>query len=64
MSAGSKSYMKTVADPADPANMLPAFTQGVQNAFIFGMSMAIVGLILAFFVKRVVVNHKMNTPMH
>jgi DHA2 family lincomycin resistance protein-like MFS transporter len=64
MSAGSKNYLKTVADPADPANILPAFTQGVQNAFIFGMSMAIVGLILAFFIKRVVVNHKMNTPMH
>lgn len=56
--------MKTVENPADPANMLPAFTNGVQNAFIFGMSMAIVGLILAFFIKRVVVNHKMNTPMH
>lgn len=64
MTAGSKSYMKTVENPADPANGLLAFTNGVQNAFIFGMSMAIVGLILAFFIKRVVVNHKMNTPMH
>lgn len=64
MTAGSKSYMKTAENPADPANGLLAFTNGVQNAFIFGMSMAIVGLILAFFIKRVVVNHKMNTPMH
>jgi DHA2 family lincomycin resistance protein-like MFS transporter len=64
MTAGSKSYMSTVANPEDPANIIPAFTQGVQNAFIFGMSMAIVGLIVAFFLKRVVVNHKMNTPMH
>lgn len=64
MSAGSKNFMKTVQNPEDPANGLLAFTEGVQNAFIFGMSMAIVGLILAFFIKRVVVNHKMNTPMH
>lgn len=64
MTAGSKSYMKTVENPADPANGLLAFTNGVQNAFIFGMSMAIVGLILAFFIKRVVVKHKMDTPMH
>lgn len=64
MSAGSKNYMKTVANPADPANALLAFTEGVQNAFIFGMSMAIVGLILAFFLKRVDVDHKIKTPMH
>ncbi|KWX87642.1 hypothetical protein AMQ83_11860 [Paenibacillus riograndensis] len=64
MTAGTKNYMKTVADPTDPANILPAFTEGVQNAFIFGMGVAIIGLILAFFIKRVIVNHKAQAPMH
>lgn len=64
MTAGSKSYLKTVANPADPANAIPAFTEGVQNAFIFGMIIAIVGLVLAFFIKRVIVQHKMQTSMH
>ncbi|MBT2290902.1 multidrug efflux MFS transporter [Paenibacillus albidus] len=64
MTAGSKNYLKTVSDPADPSNALPAFTEGVQNAFMFGMGVAIVGLILAFFIKRVIVQHKTQASMH
>lgn len=64
MTAGSKSYLESVSNPADPANLLPAFTQGVQNAFIFGMAMAVIGLLVAFFLKRVVVQHKAQTSMH
>ncbi|MHA6531960.1 DHA2 family efflux MFS transporter permease subunit [Paenibacillus sp. BAC0078] len=64
MTAGSKSYMESVSNPADPANLLPAFTQGVQNAFIFGMAMAVIGLLVAFFLKRVIVQHKAQASMH
>ncbi|MEK5237096.1 DHA2 family efflux MFS transporter permease subunit [Paenibacillus sp. FSL L8-0470] len=64
MTAGSKSFMKTVTNPADPINIVPAFTHGVQNAFIFGMIMAIVGLVVAFFLKRVIVQHKAQGIMH
>ncbi len=64
MTAGSKSFMKTVTNPADPINIVPAFTHGVQNAFIFGMIMAIVGLVVAFFLKRVIVQHKAQGMMH
>ncbi|NUU62235.1 DHA2 family efflux MFS transporter permease subunit [Paenibacillus agri] len=64
MTAGSKNYLKGVDNPADPANLLPAFTQGVQNAFIFGLIMSVVGLILAFFIRRVIVQHKAQAPMH
>lgn len=64
MTAGSKSFMKTVTNPADPINVVPAFTHGVQNAFIFGMIMAIVGLVVAFFLKRVIVQHKAQGMMH
>jgi DHA2 family lincomycin resistance protein-like MFS transporter len=55
MAAGQKSYMSSVSNPDDPLNMLPAFTQGVQGAFIFAMVIAIIGLIVSFFIKRVIV---------
>ncbi|WNS46882.1 DHA2 family efflux MFS transporter permease subunit [Paenibacillus sp. MMS20-IR301] len=64
MTSGSQSFMKTVTDPADPLNALAAFTHGVQNAFIFGMIMAVIGLVVAFFLKRVVVSHKSQASMH
>ncbi|WP_307401759.1 DHA2 family efflux MFS transporter permease subunit [Paenibacillus anaericanus] len=58
MAAGQKSYLRGVTNPEDPANLLPAFTHGVQGAFIFGMCVAIVGLICSFFIKRVKVEHQ------
>lgn len=64
MTSGTKSYLKTVTDPADPQNIGAAFTHGVQNAFIFGMVMAIAGLVVAFFLKRVIVSHKTQASMH
>ncbi|OKP94417.1 DHA2 family efflux MFS transporter permease subunit [Paenibacillus sp. P46E] len=64
MTAGTKSYIESSSNPADPANILPAFTQGVQNAFVFGMAMAIIGLVIAFFLKRVIVQHKAQVSMH
>ncbi|WP_102716300.1 DHA2 family efflux MFS transporter permease subunit [Paenibacillus castaneae] len=53
MTAGISSYMKGVADPTDPANGPLAMTSGIQNAFVFATIVAIAGLILAFFIKRV-----------
>ncbi len=64
MTSGTESYLKTAANPADPANAIAAFTHGVQNAFIFGMIMAVIGLAVSFFLKRVVVSHKSQMPMH
>lgn len=64
MTSGSKSYMQTVTNPADPLNIGAAFTHGVQNAFIFGMVMAIIGLVIAFFLKRVIISHKTQVSMH
>ena len=34
LSSGARSFMKNVADPANPVNQLLAFTNGVQHAFI------------------------------
>ncbi|MBR0009875.1 MULTISPECIES: lincomycin efflux MFS transporter Lmr(B) [Bacillus] len=57
MAAGQHDYMSTVKNPADPAVIPQALTAGVQHAFVFTMIVAIIGLIGAFFMKRVKVDH-------
>ncbi|WP_141505065.1 DHA2 family efflux MFS transporter permease subunit [Paenibacillus luteus] len=53
MTAGINGFMKDAADPTDPANAPLALTAGIQNAFIFATVVAVIGLIVAFFIKRV-----------
>lgn len=53
MSAGSASYMKSAQNP----NPVEALTAGVHNAFLFGVIIAAIGFIIAFFIKRVNVKH-------
>ncbi len=53
LSAGQSGYLSSVADPSSTTNQLAAFTAGVQNAFVFAMVLAIVGLLCSFFIKRV-----------
>ncbi|SIT92775.1 DHA2 family efflux MFS transporter permease subunit [Edaphobacillus lindanitolerans] len=57
LSAGTARYMDTAADLANPQTPLLAFTSGVQDAFIFGIVVAVIGLIIGLFVKRVEVAH-------
>ncbi|MGO4538488.1 DHA2 family efflux MFS transporter permease subunit [Paenibacillus sp. 2TAB19] len=56
MTAGSKTFMEGVDNAADPANIPLALTAGIQNAFIFAMVVAVIGLVVAFFIKRVKVD--------
>lgn len=58
LSSGSRSFMESVSDPTDPLNVVLAFTKGVQNAFIFGAIVAVVGLIISFFIKRIIVDNQ------
>ena len=53
MSASQTTYMKSVTDPSDPSVLGASLTAGAQNAFLFGLIMAVIGLILSFFIKRV-----------
>ncbi len=53
LSAGQSGYLSRVADPASTTNQLAAFTAGVQNAFVFAMVLAVVGLLCSLFIKRV-----------
>ncbi|ODA39564.1 DHA2 family efflux MFS transporter permease subunit [Desulfosporosinus sp. BG] len=51
MSASQNTYMKSVTNPSDPSSVGASLTAGVQDAFIFGLTLAIVGLIISFFIK-------------
>lgn len=53
MTVGQQSYLANVAAPANAGNIAASLTAGVQNAFIFAMVVAAIGLVLAFFIKRV-----------
>lgn len=58
LSSGSRSFLETVSDQKDPLNQLLAFTNGVQHAFIFAIIVAVIGLVISFFIKRVNVEQR------
>ena len=49
--AYQKDYMASVEDPFDPSAISGSLTAGVQDAFVFGLVLAIVGLIVSLFIK-------------
>ncbi|EGW40935.1 DHA2 family efflux MFS transporter permease subunit [Desulfosporosinus sp. OT] len=51
MSVSQNTYMMSVTNPSDPSSIGASLTAGVQDAFIFGLTLAIVGLIISFFIK-------------
>lgn len=53
MTMGQQNYLSGITDPTTPENIVVSLTSGVQNAFIFAMVVSIIGLVLAFFIKRV-----------
>jgi len=51
MSASQTSYLDKVADPTSSIAVSESLTAGVQTAFIFGLILAIVGLVISLFIK-------------
>ncbi|CAH0196143.1 putative multidrug resistance protein EmrY [Peribacillus sp. Bi96] len=51
MSTTQKNYMANAKDPLDPSVISGSLTAGVQDAFIFGLLLAIIGLIASFFIR-------------
>lgn len=58
MSNGSEKFMKSAENPSDISLIPAAMTAGVHNAFIFGMIIALIGLVLSFFLKRVTIHRQ------
>lgn len=55
MSNGSEKFMKSAENPSDPTIVPAALTAGVHDAFIFCMIIALIGLVLSIFIKRVTI---------
>jgi MFS transporter, DHA2 family, lincomycin resistance protein len=53
LSAGTSNFMETVEDKQNPLNQVLAFTEGIQDAFVFAIILSVVGLIISLFIKRV-----------
>jgi DHA2 family lincomycin resistance protein-like MFS transporter len=66
LSAGTTRFLSGVTNPESPENQLAGFTSGVQNAFVFALILAVIGLIISLFVKRVKVGaqQEQQSSMH
>lgn len=53
LSSGTSNFMETVEDKQNPLNQVLAFTEGVQDAFVFAIILSVVGLVISLFIKRV-----------
>ena len=49
MSASQTRYLDELPDPE--SSLVNSLTAGVQSAFIFGLTLAIAGLVMSFFIK-------------
>jgi MFS transporter, DHA2 family, lincomycin resistance protein len=58
LSSGMEDYLMNVTDAANPLNSLLAFTSGVQDAFVFAIVIAVIGIIVSIFIKRVHVENQ------
>jgi DHA2 family lincomycin resistance protein-like MFS transporter len=58
-----ENYLHGSSSPTKHTEIANAMTAGSQNVFLFTMLIALISLIMGFFIRRVVVNHKvMNSP--
>lgn len=53
MSRGTKGYLKSSADPTNPAEAVNGLVAGMQDAFTLAFMIGIAALVLGFFIKRV-----------
>jgi MFS transporter, DHA2 family, lincomycin resistance protein len=63
LTGGMEKYLHGSSDPSQLTEIAKAMTAGSQNVFWFTMIIALIGLILAFFIRRVV-NHEERYSAH
>lgn len=64
LTKGMEKYLHNSPAPNELTEMAKAMTFGSQNVFFFAMIVTIIGLAIAFFIRRVVVNRAAMSPMH
>ncbi|MDL4842600.1 MDR family MFS transporter [Aquibacillus rhizosphaerae] len=63
LTGGMEKYLHSSSDPTQLTEIANAMTVGSQSVFWFTMLIALIGLILAFFIRRVV-NHEERYSAH
>ncbi|TCP57898.1 DHA2 family lincomycin resistance protein-like MFS transporter [Tumebacillus sp. BK434] len=61
---GSEQYLRGSAAPTSPAELANAMTNGSHSVFWFAMLVTILSLVIAFFIRRVVVERAELNTMH
>lgn len=64
LTTGMENYLHNSPAPSKQTEMANAMTLGSQNVFLFAMIVTLIGLAIAFFIRRVVVNHASMNSMH
>jgi len=64
LTSGMEKYLHDSAAPTELTEMANAMTFGSQHVFLFAMSVTLIGLVTAFFIRRVVVSHAAMHPSH
>ncbi len=63
LTSGMENYLHHSPAPSKPQEMANAMMLGSQHVFLFAMIVTLIGLVIALFIRRVVVNHtSMNSP--
>ncbi|WP_318503079.1 MDR family MFS transporter [Bacillus sp. T3] len=64
LTSGMEQYMHKSTAPTEPTEVANAMTLGSQNVFLFAMIVTLISLFLAFFIRRVIVQHSAMNSMH
>ncbi len=55
LTGGMDRYLRGASDPSAPAEAANALAFGAQNVFVFAMTVTLIGLTMAIFIRRVIV---------
>jgi len=61
---GMEKYLHGSSDPTKVTEIAKAITAGSQNVFLVAMFVALLGIVLAFFIRRAVASHKSAPSIH
>jgi MFS transporter, DHA2 family, lincomycin resistance protein len=64
LTGGMEKYLHGTSAPAKQADIANAMTAGSQNVFLFTMIIALIGLVIAFLIRRVPVSREAINSTH
>ncbi|TXK81039.1 DHA2 family efflux MFS transporter permease subunit [Paenibacillus sp. N3.4] len=64
LTSGMEKYLHSSPVPSESVEVAKAMMFGSQNVFMFTMIVSLIGLAMAFFIRRVIVKHAAMNSMH